>query len=29
MKGHTWERKIGQKVRTSRIDLIFEKGEVR
>ena len=29
MKGHTWERKIRQKVRTSRIVLIFEKGEVR
>ena len=29
MKRHTWERKIGQKVRTSRMDLIFKKGEVR
>ena len=28
MKGHTWERKIGQEMRTSRMDLIFEKGQV-
>ena len=27
-KGHTWERKVGQDLRMSRIDLIFEKGQV-
>lgn len=28
MKGHICERKVGQEQRTSRIDLIFEKGQV-
>ena len=28
MKGHTWERKVGQELRTSRIDLVFEKGQI-
>ena len=28
MKGHTWERKVGQELRTSRIDLVFEKGHI-
>ena len=28
MKGHTWERKVRKEIRTSRIDLIFDKGQV-
>ena len=28
MKGHAWERKVGQELRTSRIDLVFEKGQI-
>ena len=28
MKGHTWERKVGQELRMSRIDLVFEKGQI-
>ena len=27
-KGNTWERKVGQELKTSRIELIFEKGQV-
>ena len=28
MKGHTWERKVGQELRMSRIDLVFKKGQI-
>ena len=28
MKGHAWERKVGQELRTSRINLVFEKGQI-
>ena len=28
MKGHLLERKVGQELRTSRIDLVFEKGQI-